>query len=143
LDASEQRRRGPRGAERFDARTGFGEGIERDIDAIEIAIILGAILQVIDDLQGGAERVVGRPGGAAFAMDVEHEAADRHGGIGAVADQVVPVAVAQLGYVHAERGEQVLGVTRRQRPRRQLLAQPHRDRIIVVLAEQARLEPIH
>ena len=75
--------------------------VERNIDAIEIAIILPAILQVIDDLQRRAKRIVGRPGRAALAMHVEHEAPDRHGRIAAIVDQIVPVAVAQLGHIHA------------------------------------------
>ena len=101
------------------------ERIERDIDAIEIAEILAAILQVIDDLQRGAQRIVRRPGGAALAMHIEHEAADRHRRIAAVVDEVVPVPVAQLGHVHAERGEQVLRVARRQAALGERVAQPH------------------
>ena len=40
-------------------RAGRRERIERNIDAVEIAVVLAAILQVIDDLQRRAERVVG------------------------------------------------------------------------------------
>ena len=61
LDASEQRRRGPRGAKRLDRRAGCGKRIERNIDAVEIAIVLAAILQVIDDLQRRAQHVVTGP----------------------------------------------------------------------------------
>ena len=58
--------------------------VERDIDAVESRIVLPAVLQVVDDLQRRAERVVRRPGRAALAMHVEHEAADRHGRIAAI-----------------------------------------------------------
>ena len=51
---------------------------------------------------------------AALAMHVEHEAADRHGGVAAIVHQLVPVAIAQLGDVQAEGLEQVLRVLRRQ-----------------------------
>ena len=40
-------------------------------------------------------------------MHVQHEAADRHCGIPAIVDEVVPVAVSQLSDIHAERGEQI------------------------------------
>ncbi len=39
-------------------RAGRREGIERDVDAVELAKILAAVLQVIVDLQRGAQRVV-------------------------------------------------------------------------------------
>ena len=68
------------------------ERILRNIDAVDVPVIGAAILQMIDDLQRRAERVVGWPGRAALAMDIEHEAADRHRRIGAIVDQVVPVA---------------------------------------------------
>ena len=49
----------------------------------------------------------------ALAMHVADKAADRHGRIGAVPDQIIPVAIAQLGDVEPERGQQILGVARR------------------------------
>src|SRR6476659_2111199 len=55
-------------------RAALGKAIERYIDAIERAVILAAILQVIDDLQRRAEGIIGRPGNPAFTMYVEHEA---------------------------------------------------------------------
>ena len=44
--------------------------IERHIDAIEVAVVGAAILQVIDDLQRRAQRVVGGPDRAILAMHV-------------------------------------------------------------------------
>ena len=88
--------------------------IERDVDAVERAIVFSAVLQMIDDLQRRAQRVGGGPGAAVLAVDVENEAPDRHGRIGAVTDQVVPIAIAQFGGVGAECGEQVLGVAWRE-----------------------------
>ena len=118
------------------------EGIERNVDAIEIAVILAAILQVIDDLQRRAEGIIGGPGGPALPVHVEHEASDRHGGVGAIADQIVPVAVAQLGHVHAECGEQILRMARREMTCSELRAQGDGDGVIAVPAEQCRLEPV-
>ena len=142
LDASQQCRRRAFGAERIDGRAGFGECVERNVDAIEVAIILPAILQVIDDLQRRAQRIVGRPQRMALAVDIEHEAPDRHGRISAIADQIVPVAVAQLGHVHAERGQQVLGMARRKTALGKLVAQRNSRRFVVVAAKQRRFEAI-
>src|SRR6478752_6768777 len=64
----------------------------RPADARELAVILAAILQVIDDLQRRAEGIIGRPGNPALPMHVEHEASNRHGRVRAVADQIVPIA---------------------------------------------------
>ena len=51
---------------------------------------------------------------ARLAVHVEHEAADRHGRIRAIVDQLVPVGVAKLGDVLPERVQQILRVPRRQ-----------------------------
>ena len=75
-------------------------------------------------------------------MHVEHEAADRHGGISAVRDQVVPVFVAQLGHVEPERSQQILRVARRQPALGQCGPQAHRLGIIVAIAEQVRFQPV-
>ena len=94
------------------ACSGRTKAVERNVDAIEIAVILSAILQVIDDLQRRAEGIIGGPDGPAFPMHIEHEASNRHRRVGTIADQVVPVAVAQFGDIHPERGEQILRMTR-------------------------------
>ena len=109
----QQRRRCLRRVERLDRGAGGGERVLRNVDTVEIAIVLPAILQMIDDLQGGAQRVIGRPAVAAFAVDVADEATDRHGGERAVSDQIVPIAIAQLCDVEPERSEQILRVLRR------------------------------
>ena len=103
-------------------------------------VILSAILQVVDDLQRGAERVIGGPSRAALAVNVEHEASDWHGRVRAIAHQVVPVAVAQLGHIHSEGGEQILRVARRELAICEVRAQGDAGRISVALAEQGRLE---
>ena len=119
-----------------------GERVLRNIDPIEVAVIGRTVLHMIDDLQRRAQGVVRRPRGAALAMHIEHEAPDRHRRVAAIVDQVVPVAVAQLGRVHAERGKQVLGVARRKAVRRQRVAQPCGDRLALRLAGEAVLQPI-
>ncbi len=116
--------------------------IERNVDAIELAIILAAILQVIDDLQRRAQRVVGRPGRAALAMDVEHEASDRHGRIACnsrsdrpsrgSAAWSRPCGTRSAGPAHGA-ARAALGELRAQRDTR---------RFVVVAAEQRRLETI-
>lgn len=100
--------------ERGHVGAGGAEHVKRNIDPIEIAIIVAAVLQVVDDLQGRAQRVVRGPGGLAFAMHIEHEAADRHRGKAAIGDQVLEIGVAPLGYIEAEGGEEVLGMAWRQ-----------------------------
>ena len=142
MQAGQQLRRRARRFQRLDAGACGLERIERDIDPVERPVILHAILQVIDDLQHRAD-IVGRgPGRAALAMHVEHEAADRHRRIAAIVDQLVPVRVAVLGDVLAERLEQVLRVLRRQVALGQRRTQRDAGRVVVVAAEQARLQAV-
>ena len=54
VQAGEKCRRGARLAQRFDPGAGCGEHVERNVDPVEIEIIVLAVLQMIDDLQGGA-----------------------------------------------------------------------------------------
>ena len=84
-----------------------GQRILGNIDPVQVAVILGAILQMIDDLQRGAQRIIGGPGVPAFAMHIQHEAAHRHRRIAAIIDQIVPIAIAQLGDVAAEGFQQI------------------------------------
>jgi hypothetical protein len=142
VDASEQARGRVTSAEFVHARAGFGEGVKGNVDAVELTVILSAILQVIDDLQRRAERIIGAPGGTALTVNVQHETPHRHGGIRAITDQIVPVAVTQLGHIHSKRGEQILRVTRRELACRELRAQSDADRIVVAFAKQGRFEPI-
>ena len=107
VQAIEQSGRSALGAELLDARAACGERVLRNIDAVEIAIVLLAVLQMIDDLQRGAQRIVCRPDRAALAVHVADETADRHGRERTISDQIVPVAIAQLGDVELERGDQI------------------------------------
>ena len=121
---------------------GCGQRIARQVDAVEIAKILAAILQMVVDLQAGAQRVGCRPGRRALAVHVEHEAADRHRRVAAIVNDVVPVLVAQLGHVHPERDQHVERVARRHPALGQRVAQADRFRLAVALAEQFRLEQV-
>src|SRR5215813_14526254 len=71
VDASEQARGRLACAQLFHARAGFGKSVEGNVDAVELTVILSTILQVIDDLQRRAERIIGGPGGTALAVNVE------------------------------------------------------------------------
>src|SRR3546814_15498030 len=53
-----------------------GEPVLRQVDAIERAVVALAVLQVIEDLQGGAERVGGGVVGRMLAVQVEQVAAE-------------------------------------------------------------------
>ena len=142
VETSAQLRRGGRRLQLLDAGTVAREQVERQIDAVEIAVVGGAVLQVIDDLQRGAQRVVGGPRRARLAMHVEHETADRHGRVAAVVHQVGPVAVAPLDHVHAEGGDEVARMLRIEPARAQLGAQRHAFRLGVALAEQRGLQAV-
>ena len=50
VDALEQARGRTTSAEFVHARAGLGEGVKGNVDAVELTVILSAILQVIDDL---------------------------------------------------------------------------------------------
>ena len=54
MQSREQCRRRLRRAERFHAGAVSGQEVERNVDPVEIAVIVLAVLQMIDDLQGGA-----------------------------------------------------------------------------------------
>ena len=142
MQALQQRRRCPRLAERLDRGAGRRQRIARQIDAIEVAIVLAAILQMIVDLQAGAERVRRRPGRGALAVDVEHEASDRHRRIAAIMDHFVPVLVAKLGHVHPERDQDIERMARRHRTLRQRAPQIDGLGLAVALAQQFGFEQI-
>ncbi len=59
-DHRAKRRRGLSIGERFHRQAVCAERIERHIDPVELAIVLGAILEMVDDLQRCAQRVVQR-----------------------------------------------------------------------------------
>ena len=140
VQAGEKRRRRPRFAQRLDGGPAGGECIERNVDPVEIEIIRPAVLQVIDDLQCGAQGIIGGPSGTALAVYIEHETADRHCRKRTIADEVVPVAVAQLGRVELECRKQILRVLRRKAALGQRRAQPHRCHVLAVGAGEAAVE---
>ena len=88
-------RRGAIGADHLDGHAGGLHRVLRDVDAVEVAIVFAAVLDVIDDLQRRAQGVRRGPGGLALAVHVEHEAADRHRRVGAIVNELVPVRVAE------------------------------------------------
>src|SRR5262245_49853062 len=54
-DDAQQSRAGPRFTQHTWIYAGGGKRILRNVDAVEVAIILGAVLQVIDDLKRRAK----------------------------------------------------------------------------------------
>jgi hypothetical protein len=84
-----------------------GKPLTGQVDAVQFAVVVLAVLQVIEDLQGGAERVGGGIACRVLAMQIQQVAPDRVGGEAAVAEQFAPVGVAQLHRVLLEGGDQV------------------------------------
>src|SRR6266478_1864588 len=78
VQALQQRRPRPFKSERLDGGPRCRQRIAWKINAIEFPVVFATVLKMIVDLQAGAERVRGRPGRRALAMDVEHEPSDRH-----------------------------------------------------------------
>jgi hypothetical protein len=142
MQALQQRRRGPLLPELLHRGSGRRQRIARQIDPIEVAKILAAVLKVIVDLQAGAQRVRGRPGRNALAMDVEHEAADRHGRIPAIMNYLVPVLVTKFCHIHPERDEDIERVTGRHRTLRQRAAKIDGLGLAVAASQQLRLEQV-
>ncbi len=106
-DHAEQRRRRPVAPENVDIEAGGVQHVVGDIHPAHVAEVLPAILQVIDDLQRGAERIRRRPDGAVLAVDVADEAPDRHRRFFAIGDQVGIGRRARGRHVAGEGGEQV------------------------------------
>src|SRR5260370_11375558 len=77
-----------------------------------------------------------------LAVNVEDKTANRHRRISAVFDQLVPSPVAQLGDIHAERREQILGVAWRQVPVFECSTQSLRHRFALDMAEKAGLKRV-
>ena len=142
LQALQQRRRRLRLAQHLDRCAACGQRIARQVDAVEIFVILGAVLQMVVDLQARAQRVRRGPGRGALAVDVEHEAPDRHRRIAAIMNDVVPILVTQLGDVHPERDQHVERMARRHRALGQRAAQIDRFLLRVALAQQLRFEQV-
>src|SRR3546814_3300824 len=77
-----------------------GEPVLRQVDAIERAVVALAVLQVIEDLQGGAERVGGGVVGRMLAVQVEQVAADGIGREAAVAQELADRKSTRLNSSH-------------------------------------------
>ena len=97
---------------------------------------------MVDDLQHRRDLVRRGPGGAALAVHIEHVAADRHRRVPAIVDEIVPVLVAELGDVLAERAQEVLGVLRRQIALGERVAQRHAGGVVTVVTQQTSLQAI-
>ena len=104
-------------------------------------MILGAVLQMIDHLQGGAQRVVGGPQRRRLAVHVEHEASDRRGGIATVVHELGPVCIALLGDVATEGFQKVERVLVGEVARLQDSAQRHAFCAVSTLAAQRCFHP--
>src|SRR5258708_19109242 len=83
------------------AATG-GKDVARQVDAIELSVIVGAILQMVQHLKCRAQRVRRRERRPILAMKIEKLATDGRGGIAAIFHQIVPIAVAQLRRIEPE-----------------------------------------
>ena len=114
--------------------------IEGNVHAVELAVVLGAVLKMVDHLQRIAQRVVERPQRRRFAMQVEDEPADRRRRIAAVVHQLSPIRIASLGDVAAEGFQEIERVAVGQAPRLQSYAQPFAFGAGACLAAQARLQ---
>ena len=102
-----QGRRGARSGEIFNPAAGFVHPALRQVYPVQGSVVVRAILQMIEHLQRVAEGV-GR-GVRAGRLTVQVHQVAPHGGRReiAIADQIVPVVVAQLGCVLLERARQV------------------------------------
>src|SRR5262249_20596860 len=109
--------------QRCDIRPMRRQDIERQVDAVEIAIILGAVLHMIEDLERRTERIGIGPRRAVLAVHIEHKAPDRHGGIAAIMHELIPIRVAALGDVGAKSGEEIERMNRSKPLLRQYLSQ--------------------
>ena len=78
-----------------------------------MAVVVGAILQMVQHLQRRAERVRWRPGHARLAVQIEQLPPDRRRRIAAIRHQIVPVSVTRFDRVEPERLEQVVAMLRR------------------------------
>ncbi len=113
VDHAPQPRRRRRKQDFGDVAPLGGEHVPRQIAAVERAQVLLQILQMVQHLERGAERVGGWMGLPALAMQGEHHSSDRVGGEAAVLRELVPARIAALGRVLAEGDEQVGRVARR------------------------------
>ena len=88
------------------------EDVFGQVDAVEPGEVLGAILQVIDQLKRRAQGVRPRPEALVLPMHVEDETPHGRRRKPAIAHEFAPIGVAGLADVLAEGVEQVEGVPR-------------------------------
>ena len=118
-DHAQQRGAGCRRIKRGDLHPGSGQIVSRQVHPVERQIVLPAVLQMVDDLQGGAQGIVQRPQRAVLAMHIEHIAPHRHGRKAAIGHQGWPIGMAAGGAVQHKRIEQIvrMGQVKPQFPR--------------------------
>jgi hypothetical protein len=100
------------GRQRFDADPFSGEIRHWQIDPVEQAIVIGAILQMVEHLQRRTERVGGGPCLAALTVKIEQLPSDRRSRVATIRHQIVPAVVAQLHRILAKRAQHVVAVPR-------------------------------
>src|SRR3954466_4077876 len=69
MQTFQELRRGSLCSKRIERSSCRGQRIARQVNPVEVFVVLAAVLQVIVDLKSGAERVGRRPGGRAFAVN--------------------------------------------------------------------------
>ena len=99
-----------RGSEEGPLAAGQHHPLEGNVDSPQALLILAAILQVVEDLQGGAKRVRRRLRRRAFPMKLQQVAPDRIGGEAAIRDKVRPVVVARLDRILPEGAQNLAGL---------------------------------
>ena len=107
----------------LDLDAGRRKTVQGQVDAVQRPVVVLTVLQVVQHLQRIAQRIGIRVELGALAVQIEQETADRRGGQRAVAEQILPVAIAKLGRIVLEGGEQVERVLRRHAGRGQARAQ--------------------
>ena len=97
-----------RGIEVVRRHAGLAQPVVRQINPVEAQIIVLAVLQMVDDLQGVAQSIGSRVARRCLAVQVEQISAHRRGRIAAIAgDQIVPIIGAQLGRIAFEGDDQI------------------------------------
>ena len=145
VDDPPQARARRRLVERFDGDAGLGHPVAGQIDPIEVAVVVLAVLQMVEHLQGAAKAVRGGVARRVLAVQVQEIASHRVGRLLAISQKIGPVVVTQLGRVALEGGDDVDAVPRRDAGLQQALADPvgrGQGGIVGHLAEHGLLEAI-
>ena len=119
-----RRRLRPRKSRNFSAV--LRQIFERNVDPVEISIVFGAILKMIDDLQRRAQGVGRFPRRSRLAVYVENKSPDGHRRIAAVLDEFGPGVVSAFGDILAKCLEKVECVLRGKISRSQFCAKRKR-----------------